>query len=51
MDIYKLEKKFNYKFSISHAFIVYDMIYEIQIRTILNLIDNNQLQINAYQIR
>jgi hypothetical protein len=50
MNIYKLEKKFNYKFSIAHAIRAYDMIYGIQIRTIINPIDNTQLRIDIDDI-
>ena len=44
MNVYKPEKKFNYKLSIAHTIRVYDMILAIQIRTILNPIENNQIQ-------
>jgi hypothetical protein len=46
MNIYIPTKKFNYKFSISHAIRAYDMIYGIQIRTILNPINNTQLRLD-----
>lgn len=44
MNIYKPSKKFNYKVSLAHAIRAYDMIYAIQIRTILNPLINVQIQ-------
>lgn len=44
MNIYKPNKKFNYKFSLSHAIRAYDMMYAIQIRTLINPLNNIKLQ-------
>ncbi len=44
MNIYKPYKTFNHIISLNNAIKVYDMMYAVQIRTIINPLNNTQIQ-------